>query len=154
MRGINFGWLAVWVPSPDSLCHILELCDICQVLRWSRHAWGRECGPCPDFAYSWGKSRKTSVRVTEWRSAVQRRRDSFCRLGHRGRWPRLACCPLPPLAFASGDGVNPRSAYLPSCRTRGFPTSANLESKLSARALMWSANSGTTRYSCICLLLT
>ena len=28
--------------------------------------------------------------------------------------------------------------YLPSCRTRGFPTSANFESKLSVRALMWS----------------
>ena len=31
--------------------------------------------------------------------------DSFSRLGHRRRWPRLACCPVPPLAFASGDGV-------------------------------------------------
>jgi hypothetical protein len=37
-------------------------------------------------------------------------RDSFSRLGHRGRWPRMACWPLPPLAFATGDGVNPRSA--------------------------------------------
>jgi len=27
-------------------------------------------------------------------------------------WPWLACCPLPPLAFASGDGVNPQSAYV------------------------------------------
>ena len=29
--------------------------------------------------------------------------DSFSRLGHRRRWPRLACCPLPHLAFASGE---------------------------------------------------
>jgi len=85
---------------------------------------------------------------------ISAERDSFSGLGHRGRWPRLACWPLPPFAFASGDGVNPRSAYLPSCRTRGFPTSANFESKLAVRALMWSANNGTPRSSCICLLLT
>ena len=42
--------------------------------------------------------------------------------------------------------------YLPSCRTRGFPTSTNLEWKLAVRALMWSANNGTPRSSCICLL--
>jgi hypothetical protein len=28
------------------------------------------------------------------------------------RFVDLACCPLPPLAFASGDWVNPRSALL------------------------------------------
>jgi len=30
---------------------------------------------------------------------ISAERDSFSRLGHRGRWPRLACWPLPPLAF-------------------------------------------------------
>jgi hypothetical protein len=45
--GVNFGWLAVWVLSPDWLsCKS----DFCQALRWSRRAWGGECGPCPDFA--------------------------------------------------------------------------------------------------------
>lgn len=39
------------------------------------------------------------------------------------------------LALASGDGVNPRSAC---CHNRGFPTSANFESKLSVCALMCS----------------
>jgi len=38
-------------------------------------------------------------------------RDSFSRLGHRGRWPRLACWTLPPFDFASSDEVNPQSAY-------------------------------------------
>jgi len=33
MGGINFGWLAVWVPSPDWLCRILDLCDVRQALR-------------------------------------------------------------------------------------------------------------------------
>ena len=82
-------------------------------------------------------------------------RDSLSRLGHRGRWPRLTYLPLPPLAFASGDGVNPREPkYLPSCSTRGFLTPANFKSKLSVRSLIWSAKSGTPRPSCICLLLT
>jgi hypothetical protein len=72
----------------------------------------------------------------------------------RDSFSRLACRPLLPFAFTSGDGVKPRLAYLPSCRTRGFPTSANFESKLTVRALMWSANNGTPRSSCICLVLT
>ena len=38
-----------------------------------------------------------------------------------------------------------QSKYLPSCRTKGFPTSANLESKLAVRALMWSAKKGTPK---------
>ena len=43
---------------------------------------------------------------------------------------------------------------LPSCCTRGFPTSANFESTLSVSALMWSGNNGTPRSSCISLLRT
>ena len=37
--GINFGWLAVWVLSPDRLSRKQEVCDLCQALRWSRRAW-------------------------------------------------------------------------------------------------------------------
>ena len=33
MGGINFGWLAVWVPSLDLLYRTLEECDVCQALR-------------------------------------------------------------------------------------------------------------------------
>jgi len=46
-----------------------------------------------------------------------------------------------------------QSKYLPSCRTKRFSTSANLESKLAVRALMWSAKRGTPKSSGICLLL-
>ena len=46
-----------------------------------------------------------------------------------------------------------QSRYLPSCRTKRFPASANFESKLSVRTLMWSANSGTPKSSWICLLI-
>jgi len=41
MGGINFGWLAVWVLSPDWLSRKPEVCDFFQALRWSRGAWGR-----------------------------------------------------------------------------------------------------------------
>ena len=50
MGWINSGWLAVWVPSADWLCRILELRDVCQAVRLSRRARWRECGPCHDFA--------------------------------------------------------------------------------------------------------
>jgi len=97
MGEISFGWLAVWVPSPDWLCCILELCDVCQALRWSRRAWGEgSAGRAPTLyrinwhlPYNWAKSWKTSVRVTEWRSAVQR----------RTRFVLSTCpCPRPRLA--------------------------------------------------------
>jgi hypothetical protein len=39
---------------------------------------------------------------------ISAKRDSFSRLGRRWQWPRLACWPLPPLAFASGNGDNLR----------------------------------------------
>ena len=86
---------------------------------------------------------------------ISAEREAFSRLAHRGRWPRLACWPLPPFAFASGDGTTlGQRKYLPSCRTRGFPTSANFESTVAVKALMWSANNGTPTSSCIYLLLT
>jgi len=31
--GVNFGWLAVWVLSPDWHSRKLEVCDVCQALR-------------------------------------------------------------------------------------------------------------------------
>jgi hypothetical protein len=46
MEERNFGWLAVWVLSPDWLS---RKGDFCQALRRSHSAWRGECGPCPDF---------------------------------------------------------------------------------------------------------
>jgi hypothetical protein len=67
-------------------------------------------------------------------------------------WPAGPCRPwLSPQATGSTLG---QLDYLPSRRTRGFPTSANFESKLAVRDLMWLANSGTHRSSCIYLLFT
>ena len=66
-------------------------------------------------------------------------------------WPAVPCRPW--LSRQATGSTLGKRKYLPGCHTRGFPTSANFESKLSVWALMWSANSGTPR-SCICLLLT
>jgi len=81
MGGINFGWVAVWVLSPDWLCRKLEVHDFVRRLGEAAAHRGRECGPCPDFvsytlafALQLRKTHeKTSLRVTEGRSAYQRR---------------------------------------------------------------------------------
>ena len=67
-------------------------------------------------------------------------------------WPAGPCHPL--LSRQVTGSTLGQHKYLPSCRTRGFPTSAIFESKLTVRTLMWSANNRTPRSSCICLLLT
>jgi hypothetical protein len=51
MGGINFGWLAVWVASPDWLSRKLEIGDFVRRLGEDAAPGGGECGPCPDFAY-------------------------------------------------------------------------------------------------------
>ena len=45
---------------------------------------------------------------------------------------------------ATGTNLG-QSKYLPSCRTKGFPTSANLEHKLAVRTHMWSAKKRNTQ---------
>jgi len=67
-------------------------------------------------------------------------------------WPAVPCHPWHSCQV-TGSTLG-QLTYLPSCHTRGFPTSANFESKLLVRALMWSANSRTPRSPCVCLLLT
>ena len=102
------------------------------------------------------KLRKTSDRVTEGRSACSAL--NVIRLVHlvivgNGLERPAVPCRLWISRHATGSTFN-RREYLPSCHTRGFPTSANFESNLSVIALMWWAKSGTPRSSCICLLLT
>jgi hypothetical protein len=81
-------------------------------------------------------------------------RDSFRRLGHCRRRPRLTCYPCSPWFSLQATGQS--WFILRTCRVAvpGLSKSAKLESKLSVRALMWTANSGTPRSSFICLLLT
>ena len=67
-------------------------------------------------------------------------------------WPAGPCRPW--LSRQAMESTLDQRKYLQICRNKGFPMSAIFESKFAVRALMWSANSGTPRSSCICLLLT
>jgi len=124
---------------------------------------GGEYGPCRDFASNTLAFALQPRKITENLSQGNRMALGcsapntipfvyFTIAGNGLDWPDVPCCPWHSRQ-ATGSNLGQRK-YLPSCRTRGFPTSANFESKLSVRALMWSANSGTPRSSCICLLLT
>jgi len=79
---------------------------------------------------NWGKSRKTSARVTEWCSAVQRRTRfvlSTAIAGNGLDWPAVPCSPW--LSCHATGSTHGQLRYLPSCHARGFPISANFESK-------------------------
>jgi hypothetical protein len=133
-----------------------------QVLRWSRHAWRGECGPCPDFAsytlmpYNWGKSQKNlsqgNKNALRWSAPNAIHLVDLVIAGNGLNLPAGPCYPWRSRQV-TGSTLGHRK-YLLSCCARGFSPSANFESKLADRALMWSANSGTPRSSCICLLLT
>ena len=47
MEGINFGWLAVWISSPDKL---RRKSDFVRRLSDAAAPGRGDCGPCPDFA--------------------------------------------------------------------------------------------------------
>ena len=62
-------------------------------------------------------------------------------------WPCVPCRPW--ISRQATWSTLSQLKYLPSGRTTGVSTSHNLESELSVRALIWSANRGTPRSSCI-----
>jgi hypothetical protein len=122
-------------------------------------AWGGKCGPCPYTLAFALQLRKITENLSQGsRKAVGCSAPSAIHLVDLAiaddglDWPAGSCRPWLRLQ-ATGSTLGQRK-YLPSCRTGKFPTSANFESKLAVRALTWSANSGTPRSSCICLLLT
>jgi len=93
-----------------------------------------------------------SRKVLGWSAPNAIRLVDLAIAGNGLDWPAGSCRPWLTLK-ATGSTLGQRR-YLPSCRTRVFSTSANFESKLAVRALMWWANSGTPRSSCICPLIT
>jgi hypothetical protein len=123
---------------------------------------GGECGPCTDFASNtlafalqlrkimeilsqingkaFGSSAPKAIRLVDLAIA-----------GNGLDWPAVPCRTW--LSRQATWSTLGQRKYLPSCRTRGFPTSANFESKLAVRAVIWTTNSGTPRSLCICLLL-
>jgi len=124
---------------------------------------GGECRSCPDFASNTLAFALQLREITENLSQGNRKAHGcsgpnairlvdFAIVGDGFDYPAAPCCPW--LKRQMTGSTLGQLKYLPSCRARGFPTSANFESNLSVRALMWSANSGMPRSSCICLLLT
>ena len=157
----NYGrdnlWLVGCLGSKHTLAPSQKL--LCQAFRWSRRAWGGECGPCPDLSYNLAFALQLK-KITENLSQGSRKAIG---------WSAPNAIRFVDLAIA-GDGLDsPEGScrtwltlqttgstlchckYLPSCGTTWFSMSANFESKLAVRALVWSTNSGTPRSSCICL---
>jgi len=112
-----FGWLAVWVLSPDWRCRKLEVRDFCQALMWSHRAWGRGMRAVPWLCIVYPgicltteeKSRKNlSQGIRKVLSWPAPNAIHLVDLANVKRWPRLACWPLPPLAFMSGNALRQR----------------------------------------------
>jgi hypothetical protein len=96
---------------------------------------------------------KTSVGVAENAQLQIVGHDSFGRLGAVSRATSTGLPAVITFGLRLGWLAHPSVKYLPSCPTKGFHASANFESKLTVRALMWSAKNGTPISSWICLLL-
>jgi len=123
---------------------------------------GGKCGPCPEFASNTLAFALQLRKITEklsqgnrralgWSAPSAIRLDDMAIADDGLDWP----IPCRPWLSRQATGLTlGHLNYLPCCRTRGCPTSANFESKLSVEALMWSANSRTPRSSCICYLRT
>jgi len=118
MGGIKFAWLAVWFLSPDWRSRKRQVCDFFQQLRWNRRAYRRGLRAVPRISIVYpgiclttkennGKHQSGYAKAAR---PISVDRHSFSRLVLLERRPRKACLPLPPLAFASDEGVNPLSA--------------------------------------------
>jgi hypothetical protein len=96
--------------------------------------------------YCWEKAGKTSVRVTEEFDTPHCADYSTFRdsLG----WP----AEYQFTSVTCGDFSQPSVGTI--CRNKGFPASANFETKNSVSALMWSAKKEIPKFSWICLLPT
>jgi hypothetical protein len=148
------GWLSgVWAQTGSVAKWRYTTCE--RRLGEAAAPGGGECGPCPDFASDTLAFALQLRKITENLSQCNRKALGWSALNAIrlvDMWPAGRCRPwLSPQVTGSTLG---QRRYLPNCRTRGFPTSANFESRLAVRALMWPANCRTARSSCICLLLT
>jgi hypothetical protein len=102
MEGINFGWLAVWDLCQEPVTKATYIRRLGKTTEPGEGSAGRAQTLHRilwHLPYNWGKSRKTSVRVTEKRSARQRRARFVW-----STWPSQAMAstgPLPPAALGS-----------------------------------------------------
>ena len=103
------GWLSGFRAQTGSVAYWRNATFVRGLGEAAEHGGG-ECGLCPEFASNTLafalQLRKIMENLSQGNRMASRlfslERDSFSRLGRRGRWPRLVCCPLRPLAF---DGV-------------------------------------------------
>ena len=126
MGGINFPWLAVWVLSPVANC---RFATFFRRLGEAAAPGGGVCGPCPDVAsYTLAfalQLRKITENLSQGsRKALGWSAPNAIRLVDLG----IAGLLVPAaLGFRVRRRGQPSVSvkYLPSCRTRGFPTSAD-----------------------------
>jgi len=156
------GWLSGFRAQTGSVAYWCYATFIRRLGEATAHGGGN-CGPCAEFASNTLAFALQLRKITENISQGNRmalgcsapsaiRFVDLTTAGDGLDWSAVPCRPW--LSRQAMGLTLDQRKYLPSCRTRVFPTSANFKSKLSIRALMWSANSGTPRSSCICLLFT
>jgi hypothetical protein len=153
-----------WLLSPDWRSRKPETCDY-----WQTHWWRCRAG--------WGgvkvvyglTSYTLDIRLTTEKNTEQPQsecpngaqlnsagHDALSRLGHRFAVAKSTGLLTPVdlgLRVRLQASTLDQHRYLPSCRTRGFLTSAYVESILAVRVLMRSAENGTPTSSWTCLLL-
>jgi hypothetical protein len=131
--GINFGWLAVWVLSPDWLSCKLKVCDSVRRLGEAAVPWGG----CPVFALytlafvlqlrrknlSQGNRKVLSLSVPNAICLVD------LAIASNGLdWPTVPCRPW--LSHQAMGSTLSQLKCLPSCRTRGSPCQLTLNQSL------------------------
>jgi len=118
MGGINFAWLAVWVLSTESPCRKLGVRDILSSpwVKPPRQGGGVQAVPRLCIVYpgicltTEDNHGKLLSGKPKGAPLISTKHDLFSRLCLRSRCPQLSCCPVPSMAYALGDGINPRSA--------------------------------------------
>jgi hypothetical protein len=152
MRGHTFGWKAIWDSNRDWSCiryysgrrsdTSVKSSSLGRV-----QAVARLCVLHPGICFSTEQKSKEE-NVSHGSRKGPEGHDSV------STWPHLTGCqaksvdPGLPLYNLEDLGRTPgQRRYLPSCVTKGFPTSANFESNLSVRDLTWSVKNGTYKSS-------
>ena len=136
-----------------------KACNCGQTHWWSHCAWRGECGPCPIFALYLAFT--LQLRKNHRKTSVVYPKVPSCSVLGTIRYVELATKTVANLTsllilvtlMAQAARVNlDQCSNLLSFWTKGFPTSANFESKLLVRTTMWSAKNGTPKSSWIFLL--
>jgi len=130
MGGINFAWLAVWVPSPDWPNCKLQVCNFFRCLGEATAPGGGECGLCPNFAsYTLAfalQLRKITENLSQgtqnalgWSALNVICLADLAITGDGLDWPAGPCRPWLS-CWATGSTLSQRK-YQPSCCTRVSP---------------------------------